>query len=77
MSRKDGKRPKTSAERERTKRLQVILPPDGRLISLLCLLIFLSFFLNILLLDPLIGPSADIFEFVGFRRTRLFPASPS
>jgi metal-responsive CopG/Arc/MetJ family transcriptional regulator len=28
MSRKDGKRPKTSGERERTERLQVILPTD-------------------------------------------------
>jgi hypothetical protein len=28
MSRKDGKRPKTSGERERTERLQVILPTE-------------------------------------------------
>jgi hypothetical protein len=28
MSREDGKRPKTSGDRERTERLQVILPTD-------------------------------------------------
>jgi hypothetical protein len=45
------------------------------LVFLLCLL--LLFLPGILLLDPLIGPSPDVFEFVGFRITRFFTASPT
>jgi hypothetical protein len=50
----------------------------GAWIGLVFLLgLLLSFFLNILLLNHLIGPSSDVFEFVGFRITRFFTASPT
>ena len=47
-----------------------------RFTLLLCLPVFLSFLLGVLLLDLLIGSSADILEFVGIGGGRFFPASP-